>query len=83
MAELKIVILYDAAQNRYCVLAHNSTAESAGDIVRLNEARGTAIILEQAVQHREPNPACCRTCREIVRRQAHIQPIPKFVRRIL
>jgi len=79
---MKLVLLFDAAHNEYCVLAHNSTPENAEDVVKLNADRGTTIVFEQSVSHREPEAARCRTCREIVRRQASIQPLPKFVRRM-
>ena len=82
MQQLQIVVLYDAPANKYCIVAHNSTAEEADALAQANADRGTAISLPQSRRHKEPSPAHCRTCRELVRHNANLQPPPKFVRRI-
>jgi hypothetical protein len=76
----KLVVLFNATQTEYCVLAHNSTPENAQDVVKLNADRGVPLVLDQHRPHKTESAIDCRTCREIVVQQLKMQPKPKFVR---
>ena len=83
-SQLKLLVRYDSAQNEYSVLGHNLTAEQVDQQkASLDQCAspGELIALDQRNHHKTTDPQECRTCKEQVRRQAGLQPSPKFKRR--
>lgn len=83
--KLSLIILYNAPMNEYSLSAHNQTSEQAEQIVRKwnphLEPGCSLITLDQRAPHKTEDAQSCKTCRETVRRQSGLQPLPKFVRR--
>lgn len=84
--ELKLVVTYDRTRNEYSIAAHNLSPEAADKIVEQWKSQlhpeCSFIVLSQTREHRTDQPQDCRPCRRTVVRSAHLEPLPKFVRRI-
>jgi hypothetical protein len=84
VCELKLVILYDAAENTYEVSGHNLSAEEAE--AKITELRGKQslppVALDQRAKHHTPDAQSCRSCRREVGRTPSFESKPKFKRRI-
>jgi len=83
--QLKLVILYHAAENWYSPSAHNQTpAEAQAFIDQWGphlKPGFSFLLLDQRKRHRAADPNDCRTCRDIVRTSSGLEPKPKFKRR--
>ena len=81
---LRIVILYDAANNQYKVSAHNLTPDEANRLTQECKpplALGRSLLtIGQSQRHQAQNPDQCRACRETVARTSGLNPQPKFRR---
>ena len=85
-APLRLVILYDAANNQYQVSAHNLTPDEAEKVIQewnpqLVQGR-SLLTIGQRQRHKAQNPDQCRACRETVARASGLNPQPKFRRKL-
>jgi len=82
---LKFLVLYDAGENEYSVIAHNLSDAATRRIVndwQPHLSPGIALIaLDQPHTHPTSEAEDCQPCRETVARSANITPKPKFKRR--
>ena len=84
-SDLKLVILYDAGNNKYGVSAHNLVPEEADRLIQewnQHLVDGCRLLsLKQQKQHKATNPEDCRTCRKAVAHSSGLEPKPTFTRR--
>ncbi|MFZ0321076.1 MAG: hypothetical protein WAL56_18250 [Candidatus Sulfotelmatobacter sp.] len=80
--ELKLIVQYDAAQNKCTLHRHNLTAQQANEAMQELSAQFSGLlIVGQRRKHASADLDECRACRRDVQKQAHIEPMPKFKRR--
>jgi hypothetical protein len=80
-AQLKIAIFYYAENNRYSILDHNLTPETAGEVEKKRSDIFPVFIVEQRHRHSTTDPQNCRACRNEVKQRSGLAPTPKFKRR--
>ena len=83
---LRIVILYDAANNQYQLSAHNVIPDEAEKLIQEWDpqlVQGRSLLsINQSKHHRTQSPDQCRACRETVARASGLTPPPRFTRRL-
>ncbi len=85
--DLKLVIVYHAAENEYSVSAHNQTGEEARKLLAEWQPHlkpgFSFVVIDQRKPHSAADAANCRACRDTVRGSSGLQPPPRFKRRKL
>jgi len=81
---LKLLILYNRAENCYSISAHNQPAKEAQALIdewQPHLQPGFSLIaLDQRKAH-TVDAATCRACRDAVKHRSGLEPQPKFKRR--